>query len=189
MPGHTAEQWKKIKARADRSELDIKKILEYNGFDLFKSLLSAGFADIRGVISAGEGRAIAVSIQVKNMRGNRKISGKEKEQFQHYCEIFEYVPIVAFMEGSGKNKGRNRYWVFECLWDNRRIPMQEPTKDWYIRRSEKDKTIKQLRKIDKKPAEAREVELRWMEEQRPTFPLALLTKEGVIQRKEKLQSV
>lgn len=184
--GFTSEQWKKVKARADRSELDVKKILEYNGFDLFKSLLSHGFADIRGAISAGDGRAISVSIQVKNMRGNRKITGKEKSHFQHYCEIYEYVPIVAFMEGSGKNKGRNRYWVFECLWDNRRIPMLEPTKDWYIRRSEKDSSIRQLRK-DKKPAEAREVELRWMEEQRPTFPLELLTKEGVIKRQEKLQ--
>lgn len=182
--GFTAEQWKKTKARADRSELDVKKILEYNGFDLFKSMFSHGFADIRGCISAGDGRTIAIAIQVKNMRGNRKISGAEKHQFQYYCEIYEYVPIVAFMEGTGKNKGRNRYWVFECLWDHRRIPMLEPTKDWYIRRSEKDRSQKQLRK-DKKTVEARQVELRWMEEQRPTFPLELLTKEGVIKRQEK----
>lgn len=90
------------------------------------------------------------------------------------------------MEGSGKNKGRNRYWVFECLWDSRRIPMLEPTKDWHIRRSEKDKEVKQLRK-NNKTVEAREVELRWMEEQRPSFPLGLLTKEGVTQRQENLQ--
>lgn len=188
MPGLTAEQFKKIKARADRSELDVKKILEYNGFDLYKSLMSQGFADVRGVISAGDGRCIAVAFQIKNMRRNRKISGKEKDQFQNYCEIYEYCPIVAEMEGSGKNKGRNRYWVFTCLWDGRRIPMQEPTKDWYIRRSEKDKTVRQLRK-DKKPVEARQFELRWMEEQRPTFPLELLTKEGVIKRQTKQLNV